>query len=53
MSDQTCPHCKHSLEDNKHGFDQNDAWMDGDELIHSGSCTYCKECNPRLKELLK
>lgn len=41
-----CPSCRHSLKDNMHGFDQNDAWMDGDKLIHSGRCTYCAICNP-------
>lgn len=45
-----CPHCGHSLADNHHGFDQNDAYLDGDSLVHSGSCTYCKICNPPHKE---
>jgi hypothetical protein len=43
-----CPDCGHLLKDNLHGFDQNDAWMDGDKLVHSGHCTYCRECNPRI-----
>jgi ferredoxin len=50
-----CPDCKHSLEDNMHGFDQNDGWLEEDSfsptgyrLVHSGRCTYCKECNPRI-----
>ena len=42
-----CYDCGHSLENNNHGFDQNDAVMDGDNLIHSGRCTYCRVCNPR------
>jgi len=41
-----CNLCGHDLVDNKHGFDQNDAWMDGDKLKHGGTCTYCKFCNP-------
>ena len=41
---ETCSLCGHSLKDNSHGFDQNDAHMDGDKLVHSGHCTYCKEC---------
>lgn len=52
-----CPDCGHSLENNSHGFDQNDGYLEDDpmsesgyKLIHSGRCTYCKECNPRLKE---
>lgn len=42
-----CELCKHSLLNNSHGFDQNDAWMEGDKLVHSGRCSYCKECYPR------
>lgn len=49
---KTCPLCKHTLEDNLHGFDQNDAWMEGEKLVHSGSCTYCKFCNPVFSEAL-
>lgn len=48
---QNCNLCNHTLENNNHGFDQNDAWLEGDKLIHSGKCTYCIYCNPRLKEL--
>lgn len=48
-----CELCGHSLEFNEHGFDQNDAVMVGDELIHSGQCTYCKVCSPSLNEWLK
>lgn len=50
-----CPDCKHSLENNLHGFDQNDWTIDetGTKLVYLGSCTYCKICNPRLKELTK
>lgn len=44
-----CTLCGHSLIDNEHGFDQNDAWMEGDKLVHSGRCTYCKICSPRKK----
>lgn len=40
-----CGLCNHSTEANQHGFDQNDAYMDGDKLIHSGRCTYCKGCH--------
>lgn len=43
-----CPLCGHSLEDNQHGFDQNDASMDGDKLVHCGRCTYCRVCNPGI-----
>jgi len=39
-----CSFCGHSLVNNPHGLDQNDVFMDGDKLIHSGSCTYCKHC---------
>lgn len=49
-TDETCNLCGHTLKDNSHGFDQNDAWMDGDKLVHSGSCTYCKICNPHWAE---
>lgn len=45
-----CCDCGHTLKDNQHGFDQNDAHMEGDKLIHSGRCTYCKFCNPNLNE---
>jgi len=48
---ETCELCGHSLENNSHGFDQNDAVMDGDTLVHSGHCTYCRECNPRIFSL--
>jgi hypothetical protein len=47
-----CALCDHSLVDNLHGFDQNDAWMEGGKLIHSGTCTYCKECNLILEEVI-
>lgn len=43
-----CELCGHSLIRNDHGFDQNDAHMEGDKLIHHGRCTYCRECNPGL-----
>lgn len=43
-----CNGCGHSLENNMHGFDQNDGWLDGDRLVHSGRCTYCKICNPAI-----
>jgi hypothetical protein len=45
---EKCPMCEHSLAGNRHGFDQNDATMDGDKLVHGGRCTYCYTCNPRL-----
>ena len=45
-----CGWCGHSLENNSHGFDQNDGWMEGDKLVHSGQCTYCRDCNPILFE---
>jgi hypothetical protein len=35
------------LKDNNHGFDQNDGVMDGNRLVHSGHCTYCRVCNSR------
>jgi hypothetical protein len=44
LSPEECHWCKHSLKNNSHGFDQSDAWMDGDKLVHSGQCTYCKIC---------
>ena len=44
-----CSLCGHSLENNQHGLDQNDSELsDKGELRHSGSCTYCKECNPSM-----
>ena len=44
-----CKLCGHSTEDNAHGFDQSDADVDEDgNLIHSGSCIYCKECRAIL-----
>jgi hypothetical protein len=50
-----CDLCNHSLEDNLHGFDQNDYYFDAslDTFVHCGSCTYCKECNPALKKALE
>jgi hypothetical protein len=51
--DVKCELCGHFLEGNSHGFDQNDAVMDGDVLVHSGHCTYCKVCNPRIFEKVK
>lgn len=40
-----CSLCHHSLENNPHGFDQNDAHIDKTgKMTHSGQCTYCKEC---------
>lgn len=57
MPTEICPDCKHSQENNLHGFDQNDAWLEDDptsesgyRLVHSGSCTYCRFCNPGLFE---
>lgn len=47
-----CISCGHSLDDNNHGFDQNDGYLDGDKLVHSGSCTYCRDCNPILAAAL-
>jgi len=46
MSKGTCKNCGHSLTNNSHGPDQNDMYMDGDRLCFTGTCTYCKECNP-------
>ncbi len=43
---KVCPDCHHNLKDNDHGFDQNDGWIENNKLVHSGHCTYCKECNP-------
>jgi hypothetical protein len=45
-----CNLCGHTLVNNSHGFDQNDAHMEGDELIHHGRCTYCRFCNPSIFE---
>lgn len=40
-----CDICGHSLEDNPHGFDQNDGYIDEEgKLILYGTCTYCKVC---------
>ena len=44
LKPKVCDLCGHPLENNSHGFDQNDAYMDGDKLVHSGHCTYCKYC---------
>lgn len=42
-----CDICNHSLENNNHGFDQNDGYMnENDELVLYGTCTYRKICNP-------
>ncbi len=46
---EMCNLCHHSLENNSHGFDQNDAWMEGYKLVHSGFCSYCKICYPTEK----
>ena len=43
-----CGLCGHSLENNIHGFDQNDAHMEGDKLVHHGTRTYCRKCNPGI-----
>lgn len=50
-----CELCGHSLEDNLHGFDQNDYYWDDiqAQYVHCGSCTYCKACNPALKTALE
>lgn len=52
MADDVCPDCGHSLKDNKHGPDQNDYWYDDavDGYRHSGTCTYCRECNKELTD---
>lgn len=56
----SCSSCGHSLRDNQHGFDQNDAYLEDDstseagyKLVHSGRCTYCKYCNPGILEATK
>lgn len=47
--EQFCGMCNHTLKDNNHGFDQNDAYLNEEnEVCHYGSCTYCKYCNPRV-----
>ena len=53
MQEKICPDCHHSLENNNHGFDQNDfEWLEAEEtFIHSGRCTYCEVCNPRIFEV--
>lgn len=54
---EKCQLCGHSLAGNQHGPDQNDfdyqeSPETGEmEVVHAGTCTYCVECNPRLKEL--
>lgn len=45
-----CGLCSHSLLNNEHGFDQNDGYMDGDNLIHGGRCTYCRVCSAPRQE---
>lgn len=53
MSDKhICTLCGHTLKNNKHGFDQNDGYLQGDKLIHNGTCTYCKFCNPIFADAL-
>ncbi len=52
-NERICAACGHSLTDNLHGPDQNDYEWHGEELVHTGRCTYCAECNPRLKKLLE
>lgn len=51
MKENVCSNCGHSLENNLHGPDQNDFYYDAekDEYVACGSCTYCRECNPKLK----
>lgn len=54
MHEERCNMCDHWMENNSHGFDQNDGHVEYNSdreprLIHSGTCTYCKECNPYLK----
>lgn len=39
-----CRLCGHGMRDNLHGIDQND-FSGG---VHTGRCTYCRVCNPRL-----
>jgi hypothetical protein len=59
MSDKensVCEFCGHTLENNRHGLDQNDAYYDSerDVIVHSGVCTYCKLCTDKMiKEMLK
>lgn len=48
-SKKQCPYCKHSMENNLHGLDQNDLEMVEEEAVYVGSCTYCKVCNPILE----
>lgn len=46
-----CDLCGHSLEGNSHGLDQNDFEWDNDgNMFHTGRCTYCRICNPRIFE---
>lgn len=48
--EETCRLCGHSLTGNDHGFDQGDADIDENgDLVHSGKCTYCRECREALK----
>ena len=50
MMKGVCGLCKHSLEDNAHGFDQDDGYMDErGKFVHSGFCKYCVVCTPALK----
>lgn len=52
MMETICPYCNHNMENNRHGWDQNDFGLDANgEFQHTGTCTYCKVCNPRLAEL--
>lgn len=50
-SSSICDSCKHSLENNMHGIDQNDLEMDEKgNCIYLDRCTYCRICNPRIFE---
>ena len=44
-----CDICHHTLDNNRHGLDQNDGYIDDEgNLILYGTCTYCGFCNGRL-----
>ena len=53
VSAASCNLCGHLLVDNQHGIDQNDLRINATgDVKHIGRCTYCKDCNPRLRDAL-
>jgi hypothetical protein len=49
VTNDLCFNCGHSFVGNVHGPDQNDMYMDElNKLQFTGTCTYCRTCNPRI-----